>query len=485
MTDRLQLLRNTSLSFSLNLVNKAANAIAFIVIARQAGASQAGVFSLAITYILIFTAFSIGMDELLIRQVARDRTMASRYFGSFLFLRLLMTIGLYIILFVVVSYGFDYAPTTTTAILIMGFSIIPEGLNFIGQALLTSHERFNIPVLAAAVSGGVKLGGVFLISLARLDPVYFGWVWIFGSTLGAAINFSAAIHISGTLNPGEWLDRDFWTSQLKFGVLFLGIGALATLEYQTDVLILSAVRPETDLGWYGAATTIIFSLAIVPQAYRTAVYPLMVRYNEDVPASLDRVFDLSFSYLGIAALPIAVGITLLSQQIIVFVYGPDFLEAVLPLAILSWALVFIFLNVPNSRLMLVKDRQSWSLRFLLGSLSINLILNILLDPYLGATGAAIARLIAVIVFFVPNYWYVIHNLHSHNIFTSLGRVAMAALIMGISVWLTRDLGLWIAIFVGIVMYTFALIILKALPGEEKRWMIETIDQLRQKLGKVG
>jgi O-antigen/teichoic acid export membrane protein len=192
---------------------------------------------------------------------------------------------------------------------------------------------------------------------------------------------------------------------------------------------------------------------------------------------------LSFTYLGIAALPIAVGITLLSPQIIRIVYGPDFLDAVLPLAVLSWALVFIFLNVPNSRLMLVKDRQSWALRFLVGSLSINIILNLLLDPYLGATGAAISRLIAVIVFFVPNYWYVVHNLHAHRIIASLGRVALAAFIMGIFVWITRDLGLWIAILTGIVTYIIALIVLKALPGGEKRWMIETIYQLPQKFGK--
>jgi O-antigen/teichoic acid export membrane protein len=483
MTARFQLIKNTSLSISLNLVNKAANAIVFIIIARQAGVSQAGVFSLAITYILIFTAFSIGMDELLIRQVARDRSMSSRYFGSFLFLRLVMSIGLYIILFVIVSYVFDYAPATKTIILIMGLSIIPEGLNYVGQALLTSHERFNIPVVAAGVSGVVKLGGIWLINLGGLDPIYIGWIWIVGSTFSAAINSSAALLISGTLNTGDWFDLDFWTSQLKVGIPFLGIGALATLEYQTDVVILSAVRPETDLGWYGAATTIIFAMAIIPQAYRTAVYPMMVRYNADVSPSLDRIFDLSFTYLGMAALPIAVGITLLSRQIIDFVYGPDFFGAVLPLAVLSWALVFIFLNVPNSRLMLVKDRQSWALRFLLGSLSINIILNLILNPNLGATGAAIARLVAVIVFFVPNYWYVKHNLHAHNIITSLGRVALAAIIMGFSVWITRDLGLWIAIFAGIFTYIAALIVLKALPGEEKRWMLETIHKLPQKFGK--
>jgi O-antigen/teichoic acid export membrane protein len=483
MTARFQLLKNTSLSISLNLVNKAANAIVFIIIARQAGVSQAGVFSLAITYILIFTAFSIGMDELLIRQVARDRSMSSRYFGSFLFLRLVMSISLYLVLFVVVNYLFDYTPTTKFIILIMGLSIIPDGINYVGQALLTSHERFNIPVVAATVSGVVKLGGIWLINLYGIAPVYIGWVWILGSTLSAVINSSAAFLISGKLDIRDWWDMDFWSTQFKIGLPFLGIGTLATLEYQTDVVILSAVRSETDLGWYGAATTIIFALAIIPQAYRTAVYPLMVRYNEADESSLGRVFDLSFTYLGIAALPIAVGITLLSPQIIEFVYGPEFFGSIIPLAVLSWALVFMFLNVPNSRMMLVKDRQSWALRFLIGSLSINIILNLILNPFLGATGAAIARLSTVIVFFVPNYWYVVHNLHAHNLIESLGRAVLAAIIMGGLVWITRDFGLWIAIFTGVVTYILALILLKALPGDEKKWVLEAIDKLPQLFGK--
>jgi hypothetical protein len=55
--------------------------------------------------------------------------------------------------------------------------------------------------------------------------------------------------------------------------------------------------------------------------------------------------------------------------------------------------------------------------------------------------------------------------------------------MGFSVWITRDLGLWIAIFAGIFTYIAALIVLKALPGEEKRWMLETIHKLPQKFGK--
>jgi O-antigen/teichoic acid export membrane protein len=483
MTARIQLLKNTSLSISLNLVNKAANAIIFIIIARQAGVSQAGVFSLAITYILIFTAFSIGLDELLIRQVASNRSMSSRYFGSFLFLRFLMSCGLYLILFIVVKYGFNYGSFTNNVILIMGLSIIPEGLNYVGQALLVSHERFKVPVIAATVSGVIKLGGVWLISIAGIDPLIIGWVWFLGSALGAVINISAAILISGKLKPSEWIDMQFWATQIKTGIPFLGIGALATLEYQTDVVILSAVRPETDLGWYGAATTIIFSLAIISQAYRTAVYPLMVRYNLDQADSLNRVYDLSFTYLGIAALPIAVGLTLLSSQIINLVYGTEFSEARIPLAILAWALVFIFLNVPNSRLMLVKDRQSWALRFLLASFSVNIILNLVLDPVYGANGAAVSRLIAVMIFFVPNYLYVRKNLHAHNLMASLGRVALAAIIMGLCVWFAKDFGLWFAIIVGMVTYFSALFLLRAISGEEKHWMLELIGSLPQKFSR--
>ena len=65
---------------------------------------------------------------------------------------------------------------------------------------------------------------------------------------------------------------------------------------------------------------------------------------------------------------------------------------------------------------------------------------------------------------------------------ALWRVALAAFIMGISVWLIQDLGMWIAIITGIITYAIALIALNALPGEEKRWMIENFNKLRKRFG---
>ena len=64
MSTATRLFRNSALSFSTNVVTKAVNTIAFILIARLSQADQAGIFSLGTTYLVIFTATAWGLDEL-------------------------------------------------------------------------------------------------------------------------------------------------------------------------------------------------------------------------------------------------------------------------------------------------------------------------------------------------------------------------------------------------------------------------------------
>jgi O-antigen/teichoic acid export membrane protein len=473
MSARGQLMRNSVLSLALNVANRASNVILFVFIARQAGAEQGGIFSLSTSYLVLFSSLTWGLDELMVRQVARDRSTSSRYFGAFLALRFLLATGLYGALVLVVRSMLRYAPITTGTILIVGLSLVPDSLGNVGQALLTAHERFETPVKAATLATFVKLAGGAAALLGGGGLAGVGWAWCAGSGLGALITLSAASRLAGTLRPAEWLERDFWTQQARPALPFLVIGFLITMEYQTDVVILSVARGEVEIGWYSAATTVVLALMLLSQAYRAAVYPLMTRYHQSAPSRLNRLYDVSFIYLGAAALPMAAGICLLAPRI-VRLYGPSFDGAIAPLQIIAWSLVFNYLNVPSSRLMLVDDRQNWSSVFLIGSMSTNIILNLILDRQWGATGAAAARLCSSLVFFLPNYLFVIRFIRPHNPFRALARPALAAIIMAAVVWLTRGAALWIPITVGTMVYVAALLVVKGLPGEEQQWLATEI-----------
>jgi len=122
------------------------------------------------------------------------------------------------------------------------------------------------------------------------------------------------------------------------------------------------------------------------------------------------------------------------------------------LQVLILALVFMFLNVPNARIMLVKDRQGWNSLFLLGSVMSNLLLNLALDRPWGALGAAVARLFSSAIYFVLSYLYVVHFLTRVNLIKLLSKPMLATLMMAVAVLSVRTLPLPIPIGVGVVAY---------------------------------
>lgn len=474
------LLHNTFLSFGTNLLSKVANVFTFILVARASGTADAGIFSLAITYLLIFTAITWGLDELMIRQIARDRSTASQYFFSFLALRLLLAILLYILFAVIVLVGIEYDPSTAAPILILCLSLIPDSLGYVGQGVLAAHENLKAPFIASLVSSSIKLTGVVVSLIADLGLIGIGWAWFLGSCIGAIIVLLAAYRQAGSSSTFQWMNKGFWLERLKLALPFLSIGILITLEYQLDVVILSATVGETEVGLYGAATTILFSLVLIPQAFRVAIYPLMTRYHYSEPSKLVHLYRASFFFLGALALPIAVGITILSEPIVLLIFGEAFTGAIQPLRIIIWSILFLYLNVPNSRLMLVHDRQLLLSTLLTFTMVLNILLNLLLNPTLGAVGAASARLISAIAFFIPSYLYVIKFLIPYNVIKDLTRSLIAVLLMSVIVWVLRDQPLWYPILIGAATYIISIIIIKGIPEYGERMLFNALQQLQKK-----
>jgi O-antigen/teichoic acid export membrane protein len=231
---------------------------------------------------------------------------------------------------------------------------------------------------------------------------------------------------------------------------------MMALEAQVDTVSLSAFRDEAEVGWYGAATTVTFSLAMFSQAYRMSVYPLMARYALQSPAKLSRLYKRSTRYLGMLILPMVAGIILLSPQIVSLVFGPKFQPTTKVLQILIPSSVLAFLNVPNSRMMLIYNRQVWSSLFLMCSVTTNVLLNLVLAPSWGASGAAVARLCSSALYFLLNYLYVARFLAWSNLLWLLSRPVLATLIMAVVVWSVRAWSLPASIGVGMVTYAGAL-----------------------------
>lgn len=463
-----RLVRNIFLSLTGNVAVKAGNSLLFIAISRGLGSADSGVFSLGITYYTFVAGLSaLGLHELTVREVAPRRNESARYLVNFIALRLLSSISFYALL-ILGLFFLPYSEQTTRVILILSLAAIPEAIFTICQALFEAHERLFVPVLAAVVSAGIKLGLGLWLLFQGASVVQIAWA------VPLAVTLSLLIYIPGLISlfrrsPGQLpasLSLDFIRSQTGFMSSFFVIHLSSLLDYQTDALLISLILTEADVGYYAAAQTILLAFNLMPLAIRTAIYPLMSRYYHTETEKLAVLYNYVSRYLMLLVLPMAAGVTLLAEPIILLVFGEEFAPSVPVLQISIWAIVFLFLNVPHSRLMLIRNRQRVAGWFTGLAMVLNVMMNLVLIPRWGINGAAVARLLSTFAIYLSFYLYVRKNLMPSPLLPILVRPLIATTIMVMVILPLREMNLLVPILAGAAVYALASFLLGAIPAQD-------------------
>lgn len=467
-----RLLSNTILAFIANTIAKLSSSILFILVGRLIGPEEAGIFNLGVTYYTILLALStLGLHELLVREVAPRRDESSHYLVNYTILRLISSTILYLGLLLFLQLNLPYSEEAKSVLRIMSLAIFPEAVFSLCQSFFLAHERQAAPTLSALLNAAVRLGlGVYLLQNGA-GAVTVAWVLPI-STMISLLVFPPAIlnltrRVPQSVSPR--LDSKFSWQQLKMTSGFVLLEIFQTLNFQADTFIISFMLTEADLGYYGASQTVLAGVLMIPVAIRMALYPLMARFGSQDHDKLHYLYHKASQYMLVIGLPLAAGVTVLAAPIIYLLFGPDFSPAVLPLQISVWAIVFALINVPNARLMLVNDRQtpaSW-LRAI-GTVA-SLGLNLLLIPRYGINGAAIARVLATAIFFFSIHVYVQRYLYRDPFLPMVVRPAIATLIMAAVVWYLRDTFLLVPIAAGVIVYGILLVLLGGVSEEDRAY----------------
>jgi O-antigen/teichoic acid export membrane protein len=450
MKTSVHLLRASLLAALFHVAPRLANVLLFILIGRWTGPASAGVFSLATTYLLIFVTIMRGMDELIVREVSREPDQASHYLANFLPLRLMLSLLAVVILTLILKVT-DYPPLTQSVVLIVGLSIVPENLTYVAQATLLGRQHFGTSAKIVVGTSALKVV-VGALALALGGELSLAVAWLAVSFIGMIAMVSLALIKTGGPHLRVWLNftplQNSWRSLIPFMI----ISIVAVLESQSDTIILSLFRSEREVGWYSAATTVVFSFLVISQAYRFAVYPTMTRYKLNSPDKVPLLYRESMRYLAILIFPVVAGVLILAPEIINFLFGSKFIPAVLPLQILVPSLIFVFLNEPSIRLSLVNDRQKQVLLFLLLSAITNVLINLWLVPLIGPVGSALARLMSSAIYFGLSFYYVRKNLVCTNLTNISEKPVLSTVWMTGVLYIVRPVPFLVSVFIGATAY---------------------------------
>ena len=472
-----RLLSNTFLAFASSVLVKAGNALLFILIGRQLGPAASGSFSLATTYFtFVFGLSALGLHEVMVRELPARRDESGRYLVNYVALRLLLSAVVYGLLLLGLRLFAPYSEMTTQVIVILSLAAIPEAVFSMCQSLFEAHERLLTPLLASTVSTALKLIAGFWLLARGADVVTIAWVVPLASLLSLLV-FAPGLARLFRRTPQRLparLNLVFLRAHLATMPSFFVIQLFSLLDYQADILLISLLLTEDDVGHYAAAQTILLGFNLMPVAVRTALYPVMSRYYVQAPDKLAVLNDKISRYLLAVIMPVATGVTLLAGPIIALVYGPAFGPAVPVLQIAIWAVVCLFLNVPHSRLALIYNRQRDAALLLGLTTGLNVALNLLLIPRAGIIGAAVARLLASLALFLVFYVYTQTRLTPVSLLPSPLRPLLATALMALAVWPLRGWPLAVPVVVGAVVYAGAALLLDIVPESDRVYWREVM-----------
>lgn len=459
------LLRNTTFGIIANLLNRLGNTLLFIYVVRALGVDSAGVYALAVSYFFISSRFALwGLDHLLTREVAKDPAETEHYMSNFLAVRIALAL-ISIVIFMLIISVLDYAPSDRLVIALMLLAVLPENINNLLWAAFAAHEEFHYASVGTLLGGLAKVGVGLLMVRLGYGIVAVAAVFVFGTLLAMATNLFIfrSRYVRGWPRP----EFAFIKKHFRVALPFVFISVFFILDSRLDNVIISLISTNEVVGNYAAAVAVIVAIGIIAEGFRIAVLPLMSRYSQQEPETIRQLYEHSFKYLLILGLPLGIITIALAEELISLIYRQELPEAVPALQILGLATVFIFLNMLHNRLLIAYDRQKMIALFLALIAAVNILINLILVPRVGAVGSALARVASIITLFALTTYAVAQIGIGASIRRHVWRPLLAALAMAATVWLLVGQPAWLQVGAGVLAYGLGLLLLGVFTAQER------------------
>lgn len=481
--------KNSLVPMGASLLNKVIDFAFAMLMLRILGPTDAGKYYFAIVvvgFVEIFTNF--GLNLLLVREVAKDRTQANRYLSNTALLRLILwgaalpLLGLFV-LFRQLTQPLD--GPTLVALGLLTLALVPANISAALSSLFTAYEEMEVP---AAITTVTTLLKVSLGTLALL--LGYGFVGLAG--VAVAVNVVTALIFL------RLVTRRFFRPRLEFDPAFVGgmVGVAAplmlnhllqTVFFKIDVVVLDQYWPEAVVGWYSTAYKWIDALLIIPAYFTMAIFPLMSRRAQDDRTGLMAAYRTALRLLLMVALPIAMATVFIADELVRVLGGAEYLpHGAIALRIMIWFLPLSFVNGVTQYVLIAIDQQRWITVSFTIATAFNLLANLLLIPRFGYPAAAAITILSEVVLFIPFYRSIRKHLGPLPLPSMSWRPAVAAGMLGATMAALRFLPDLVALLPAGLVYVAALLALGAFTEEDRELARRLLpERVSRRIGLAG
>lgn len=429
MTSARQFFNNSIWIFSEKIIRLAVGFFVNTQVLRHLGTDDTGVLSfLQGLFTLVQPILGMGIEQIVIREIARGKISRADLFGTSLGIR---AIGLVLSFIPVLVYLFVFAGTMSLDV--VGWLAVAFGFQF-----WLIFDFFFQATLKGRASSIVQLTVFVVGTLLR----------IFGLANSKDLSFFAMIFgveaILQALLLGGGFYREQFVHQIRFNSELakkliaeswplLSGGLMVSIYLRSDQFFLKHLMGFGAVGVYSAATRLSEVFYMIPAAFAVTSLPVVTKSHDADKSQFERQMMLLMGMFFWFFVFVGLGTLVFADWGVRFLYGDKFEQAAGVLKIHIWAGISVGMNYFFSHWYVVKERSIYVVIGTGVGAVINLGLNAWLIPVMGIDGAAVATLISyfaptifISIFFDPNvgrlfinapmvsYWYVLAKVR--NIF---------------------------------------------------------------------
>lgn len=456
--------KNSSVLFIGQIVGSILSLILGIFIARKVGDANYGKYSFAIAFTTFFTIFSdLGYSTLLVREVSKNKQQASVYLSNVISIRILLSIIFFIFLVILINI-MGYPQDTKNIVYLIGGSGLLTAFASIFNMIFRAFEKMEYDAFLNTLINILKV-------ILGIGILYFGY-GLFG--LGVSFVFVGILDViigfiicnKKFVKSTIGIDFVFWKNSIKIALPICLSSVFGLIYIRIDTVLLSLMKGDAVVGWYNAAYSLTLGLTAVPDLLMNALLPIMAFKSTSDKKNLIKIYEKSFKYLLMLALPLAVGITILSDKIIFLFYGSEYSNSIIALKILAWDILLVFLYRCIYYLLIVIDKQNQIMTIAAITAGINIGLNLILIPFYSYIGSGIATIITEIILLILFIYISVKNDCRIPLFKISVKPIIACIIMATFIYILLDINFILLIMSSIGIYFIILYIIKGITREE-------------------
>ncbi|WP_437603852.1 oligosaccharide flippase family protein [Sorangium sp. So ce590] len=370
-----------------DLVSRGVRMLLAVVAARQLGPAGFGDYSYAFAVgFLLGELADLGLHLFIAREVARD---PGAPIGPLVRLKLAVTLAAGGVGLGVGLLADAASPRRALVWLLTAAWLMASFVEMLNQ-VFRGHQRMEREVLVALTMAIASFGLGTAALLSGLGALGLAWALVAGHLLALALAVALAAQLlerrpgSG---GGAMLPRGFLREAAPLAVVMLA----SPTYFQIDLLMLGWMSTPGAVGDMSAVQRVIGGAMVLPGVVRAAVFPAFVASRS---ASVRRRLAAS-TFLGLmaAGVLLSAAVWWLGAPLVRLVFGAEYAGAVLPLQLLTTALVWMLPEFAIGPMLFATGQQRPYAALWVASVLLIAAGNLWAIPAHGAAGAALVKLV--------------------------------------------------------------------------------------------